>query len=142
MFKFHSKKIIVCALVGVVGLTTSCAGISKFDQYSYTQATSLKVDALNIMANASDNFNLHQTQIVAVKTNLTKAYEYESNKPKNTISTKMWAMLIDSTGNSFGGFISRWQKENRLDTAFIRQSQMLIGQSFDQISGLESGKIK
>lgn len=135
-----TKKSLV--VIAVLSLLASCASIAKFDQYSYTQSTSLKVDALNVMSNATDSFHLHQTDVAQVRTELNKIYEYEKNKPKNTITTKMWSVLIDSTGSSFGGFLTRWQKGIKLDTAFINESKILIGESFDQISGLESGKIK
>jgi hypothetical protein len=135
-----TKKLLIA--FAALTLLLSCATISKFDQYSYTQATSLKVDALNVMGNATDSFKLHQAQVATVQTELNKIYEYEKNKPKNTVTTKMWVVMVDSTGNLFGGFITRWQKEGKLDTAFIKESQIIIGQSFDQISELESGKIK
>ncbi|MXV50314.1 hypothetical protein GS399_04965 [Pedobacter sp. HMF7647] len=126
----------------VTALLTSCASIAGYDQYSYAQTTSLKVDALNLMTKATDSARLHQADIQQVKTELSKIYEYEKNKPKNTVTTEMWNVLADSAGNSFGGFVSRWQKEQVLDTAFVTESKLLIGRSFDQISALESGKIK
>lgn len=141
MFTNTLKKgsfIIIAATIGL----SSCATISKFDQYSYAQSTSLKVDVMNVMSEATDSFALHQTEIAQVKTSLTKMYEYERSKPKNTITEKMWSIIVDSTGNSVGGFFTRWQKEKKLDAAFINASKTIIGQSFDQVSQLESGKIK
>ncbi len=142
MLSYQSKRDVILALFSVMVLITSCATISEFDQYSYTQATSLKVDALNVMSNATDNFYLHQADVAQIRTELSKIYEYEKNKPKNEVTTKMWNILIDSTGSSFGGFLTRWQKETKLDTAFINESKILVGASFDQVSELESGKIK
>jgi hypothetical protein len=141
MFSQSTPKKVLLA-VSLVGLFASCATISRFDQYSYTQSTSIKVDALNVMGLASDSFRLHQPEVAQITTSLQKMYEYEKSKPKNTVTTELWNVLIDSTGNSFGGFLTRWQKEGKMDTTFIRESQLVIGQSFDQISGLESGKIK
>lgn len=141
MFSFLKTKSHVLVIAGLLSLA-SCATIANFDQYSYTQATSLKIDALNTMTSATDSFYRHQTDVQQLRTQLSKAYEYEKNKPKNEITTKMWITLIDSNGTSLGGFLTHWQKETKLDTAFINQSKMLVGQSFDQISELESGKIK
>lgn len=142
MHNYHSKRNVALAAFSAMLLATSCAAIATFDQYSYTQATSLKVDALNVMSNASDSFYQYQANVAQVRTGLSKIYEYEKNKPRNEATAKMWSVLIDSTGGSLGGFLTRWQKETRLDTAFINQSKILVGESFDQISGLESGKIK
>lgn len=130
------------ALFGLGILFTACSTISKFDQYAYTQATSLKVDALSVMGHANESYPMHRQEVQQVQTSLSKMYEYEKNRPKNAITEKMWSVLADSSGNLYGGFIKRWQKEGTLDTAFIRISQNLVGKSFDNISQLESGKIK
>jgi len=127
---------------GMLLLLTGCSTISKFDQYAYSQTTSLKVDVLNVMGNATDSFSVHAAGVLKVQTEMSKMYEYEKNRPKNTISEKMWTVLNDSTGHLFGGFITRWKKEGKLDDVFVKESQLVIGSSFDQISQLESGKIK
>ncbi|WP_221392722.1 hypothetical protein [Dyadobacter sp. NIV53] len=119
-----------------------CSTISKFDQYAYTQATSLKVDALNVMGHANEPYQNHKTEVIAVQTAIDKMFEYEKNRPKNNVSEKMWVIVKDSSGHLFGGFVKRWQKENTLDAAFIKETQQLVSNSFDQISQLESGKIK
>ena len=142
MNNHYSKRNMLPVIFGTMLLAVSCATISKFDQYSYTQATSIKVDALNVMSNASDSFQLHQAEVTQVRTELSKIFEYEKNKPDNITTTKMWSVMLDSTGGSFGGFLTRWRKETKLDTTFINESKILVGESFDQISGLESGKIK
>jgi hypothetical protein len=120
----------------------SCATISKYDQYAYMETNSIKVDAVNIMAEASDNYAVHQEEVATLQTSIDKMIAYETNRPKNSISEKMWNLLNDPTGNLYGGFIARWKKEGKLDPVFIAQSQKLVSQSFDQISQLESGKIK
>jgi hypothetical protein len=126
----------------LMAMLVSCSTISKFDQYAYTQSTSLKVDAINVMGLATDSFSLHQTDVAGVQTAISKMLEYERNRPKNVINEKMWTLIQDSTGHLFGGFIARWQKNGKLDTVFVKESQQLIGSTFDQISQLESGKIK
>lgn len=141
MFRFSIRKKLPATVIMGLWLT-ACATISKFDQYAYMQTTSLKVDALALMGRAGESYGLHQQDVAQVKTALDKMYEYEKNRPKNEITEKMWSVLTDTTGHLYGGFIKRWQKEDKLDTAFIRISKDLVGRSFDQISGLESGKIK
>jgi hypothetical protein len=100
------------------------------------------VDALNVMDLATGSYQQHQPAVASVMTSISKMYEYENNRPKNTISAKMWEVIKDSSGHLYGGFIKRWQKEDKLDPVFIKESKRLIGESFDQISHLESGKIK
>jgi hypothetical protein len=129
-------------LIYVLLIVYGCSTISKFDQYAYSQATSLKVDALRTMDSATENYSQHQQTVMDVMTSIDKIYEYEKNRPKNDISEKMWAMIKDTSGHLYGGFIKRWRRDGTLDLVFIQESKRLIGQSFDQISQLESGKIK
>ena len=129
---------LLCLLVWLA----ACSTISKFDQYAYTQTTSIKVDACNLMSHATESYEAHSADVQKVETDINKMFEYEKNRPKNIVSQKMWMILKDSTGHLFGGFVKRWQKEGKLDAAFVTESQALVSQSFDQISQLESGKIK
>ncbi|HMF70611.1 MAG TPA: hypothetical protein VK616_04010 [Flavitalea sp.] len=130
------------AFMGTLLVLAGCSTISKFDQYAYSQTTAIKVDVLNVMSHATDSFVVHANEVLNIQTEIDKMYEYEKNRPKNTISEKMWMVLRDSTGHLFGGFVARWKKEGKLDEVFVRESQSLIGSSFDQVSQLESGKIK
>ncbi len=137
--KFYVR-ISVC--IFLCSLLYSCATISGFDQYAYTQATSIKVDALNVMGMANEDYANHVQNVSAVHTEMQKIYEYEKNRPRNTITTKMWAKMLDTTGHLYGGFIQRWKNQGKLSAAFIENEKDLIAQSFDQIAGLESKKIK
>ncbi|UOE46236.1 hypothetical protein MTO98_17695 [Mucilaginibacter sp. SMC90] len=142
MINFLFKKITPVLLPGIILLATSCSTIGKYDQYAYTQTTSIKVDALNIMNLATDKYDNHLNDVNNVQSSITKMIEYKKNLPKNTISEKMWVLINDPNGGLFGGFVQRWQKNGTLDTTFIKEAQKLVGQSFDELSQLESGKIK
>ncbi len=137
-----STKSLVAAFIIVLLGYSGCVTISPFDQYAYAQTTSIKVDALNLMDLANDDFSKHQSGVMEFETKLRKVYEYEKNRPKNEISVKLWDILIDTNGYLLGGFLSRWKKENKLNVAFINNEKDLVGKAFDQISGLESKKIK
>ena len=113
--------------------------ISPFDQYAYTQTTSIKVDALNLMDLATEDFVSHQAEVKSVQSNLQKIYEYDKNRPKNLIITKMWEKIMDTSGHLFGGFINRWKNEGHLNKTFIQdQKNGNVGPAFDQIAELES----
>ena len=123
-------------------LSAGCATISRFDEYAYTQVTSLKVDALSVMDSAAMPYPQHATEARQVMTSLSKMYEYEKNRPKDKITVQMYKLMNDTSGHLFGGFIKRWEKQKALDKAFIIESKNIISAAFDQISMLESGKIK
>ena len=129
-------------LIFIFAILFSCATISNFDQYAYTQTTSVKVDALNLMSFAVEDYKLHEKEAVRINTEIEKIYEYEKNRPKNEFTTHMWEILKDTTRNLYGGFITRWKTEGRLGRTFINEKKKQIGDSFDQIAQLESKKIK
>ena len=120
----------------------ACATISSFDQYAYTQTTSLKVDALNTMSLATQEYATNEKTVQELQTNLQKVYEYEKNRPKNEITLKMWDALLNPDGHLLGGFIKRWQTEKKLNAVFVQEEKKIVGEAFDQIAGLESHKIK
>ena len=120
----------------------ACATISPFDQYAYTQTTSLKVDALNTMQLATTDFALNEKAVQELQTNLQKVYEYEKNRPKNEITLNMWNILLDTNGHLIGGFLKRWENEKKLNAVFIQEEKKIVGEAFDQIAGLESHKLK
>lgn len=116
--------------------------ISSFDQYAYTQCTSLKVDALHLMDEATDSVQLHSQQINQVMMNLEKIYEYDKNRPNDSISTRQWHLLIDPNGHSFGKLIKKWEHDKILNRYNIEDLMPIIGFDFDQIAQLESKKLK
>ena len=121
---------------------TSCVSISSFDQYAYAQTISVKVDGLNIMDLANEDFSIHQASVNDYRTQLRKVYEYEKNRPKNEITIQLWNKLLDPDGHLLGGFLVRWEKESKLSETFITEEKKLVDNAFDQIAGLESKKIK
>ncbi len=119
-----------------------CASVSQFDQHAYIQVTSLKVDALNVMSLANDSYTMHEAEVHAVNMMLDKAYEYERNRPNNSLTLELWDKLRDTSGHLYGGFVRRWRREGTLRPAFVRESSKQVGEAFDIIAQLESKKIK
>ena len=130
--------ILIFALISLSG----CASISLHDHYAYTQTINLKVDALKLMDLAFEDFSKHEEEVNNFLTRVEKAYEYEKVRPKNEITIEMWEKLKDPEGNLLGGFIKRWEEKKKLSNVFIEEAKKSISDAFDQIIGLESGKIK
>ena len=133
---------ILVSLLMVLMLTACGMTISSYDQQAYTQTTSLKVDALNLMDSAGDNYEKQAAAVQNLQINLQKAYEYEKNRPKNDVTVRLCDKLLDKNGHLLGGFIERWKTEKRLGSTFISNCKDQVGEAFDMISGLESKKIK
>jgi hypothetical protein len=121
---------------------SSCAITSPFNQVAYEQATSLKVDVLSTMDNAAEPFAAHKTEVQQVTSDLKKAFEYAKGRPNNEESTRQWAIMQDPNRNLLGGFLKRWEEKSTLSPAFIEGAKTNVADGFDQIIGLESGKIK
>lgn len=135
-------KIKALLLVFILSCCACGSTISLFDQYSYERTTSIKVDALNLMSKATEDYAQHKTEIDVVDTEINKIVEYELHRPKNQITSKMWVLLNDSTAHLYGGFINRWRTQKKMGAAFIQNQKIIVGKAFDQIAELESGKIK
>jgi hypothetical protein len=134
---FTKASIVIIAL-----FLSSCSAISLFDQYAYTQTTSLKVDALAIMDKATESYASHETEVEAVRLKMEKAYEYENHRAKNLITAKLWDILKSPDKNLYGGFVKRWKNESTLNAEFVKQAKGQISEAFDIIAELESQKIK
>jgi len=116
--------------------------IDKYDKVAYQNATSIKVDSLALMSRATEPYGKNEESVDALKIEVEKAYEYAKGRPKNEIVTKQWEIMKDPNRNLLGGFFSRWQKKEVLSKNFIAEAKINISLGFDQIIGLESGKIK
>lgn len=130
---------IVVGLLLIAGCTPL---ISPFDQYSYTQTTSLKVEALSVMGEATEDYSLHESEAKAVMLSINKMVEYELHRPKNTQTTEQWQTLSDTSGNSFGGFIKEWKAKRILKVKYIPIKQQQVREGFDKIIALEAAKIR
>ena len=120
----------------------SCSTISTYDQAAYEHATSAKVDTLALIDKATESYSAHEKEVIAVRTELEKAYEYDLGRPLNKITVAQWAILLDPERNLVGGFLKMWKNKDTVGAAFVAEKKKQIGEAFDQIIGLESGKIK
>jgi hypothetical protein len=122
-------------------LLNSCVSTASFDQYAYAQTTAAKVEAIDLMSNATKNVSGFNEQIRDIDLKLKKIYEYEKNRPNNGVTVKMWELLLDPEKRLYGGFIKRWQTDSTLSKTFVDEAQKLVGSGFDKVAELESKKI-
>lgn len=120
----------------------ACSLIAHYDQVAYEHATSAKVDTLALMDKATGNYDEHQKEVEALITELNKAYEYDRGRPLNKITVAQWDVLRDPNRNLVGGFLKMWKTKGNLSATFIAEKKLQIGDAFDQIIALESGKQK
>lgn len=124
-------------------IAAGCKTVSLYDQYAYTQTTSAKVDAMNLMDMATEDYSAHTQDVKQVMTTMDKLYEYERNrKNDNETSIQLWGKLRDTSGHLFYGFIKLWKKDGKLGKGFIDESKVEVGEAFDIIAQFESKKRK
>lgn len=130
-------------MAALLALATGCAPvIARFDQQEYSEAVSLKVDALALMDAAAEPYGQHEAEARALVVKLDKAYEYAQGKPLNELTAAQWRILKDPGRHLLGGFLARWKKDFTLGRPYIDDKKKEVGAAFDQIIGLDSGKLK
>ena len=116
--------------------------IALYDQYAYTQATSLKVDMQNLaLESDSVTYDAAKPDIDKVNVELQKAYEYNKGRDLNSLSTKQYEILI-SDKDFYKQFLNNWKSSGKENAAFAQDASEKIGQLLDQVIKLENGKNK
>jgi hypothetical protein len=140
--KGGTKSVFAGALLAATTLLFACSTISTYDQAAYEHATSAKVDALALMDKATDSFSAHAKEVETVNLTLSKAYEYDKGRPLNAITLKQWNLLLSPDHDLFGGFLRDWKSKGQFKPVAVSEKKKQVGNGFDQIIGLESGKLK
>ena len=113
-----------------------------FSEQAYQQAVSLKVESLDVVSKATEEYSTHQTEITRLQSELQKAYQYALGRPNNDTTTRQWEILLDPERNLLGGFLARWEQKGSMSQVFIDENKRIISDAFDTIIELESGKRK
>ena len=125
----------------IIFVFTSCTPlISQFDATAYRDATSLKVDSLLVMSEATTSYKLHKKEVAKLEIKLAKANEYVKGIPHNKISTQMWAKMLDPNKFLLGGFLERWKEKGSLSAEFVKDEKKQVSEGFDKIICLEANK--
>lgn len=133
------KKYVWILLFALLGCSPT---IALYDQYAYTQATSLKVDMQNLASESSTiTYADAKTDIDKVNVELQKAYEYNKGRDKNSLSAKQYSILI-SDAHFYKTFLNNWKKKGMENAALAEDVSKQIGNLMDQIIKLENGKNK
>lgn len=116
--------------------------IGPYSPTAYKYATSLKVETLALMSNATDSYGKHKKDVEKLTIELNKAHEFVKGVPSNSISSKQWKILIKPDGKLIGKFWLKWKQKNKLSKPFISEFKKIVAESFDQIICLEVNKEK
>ena len=122
----------------------SCKGLKTavFDQYSYQQAVSIKVEGLSLMGDATEAYVENEEDVRVFLLELDKIVEYEKNKPDNAVSYAMWQAVANEDRNLLAGFFKRWRDKGQLSNVFIDEAKLQVSESLDLIIRYEANKNK
>ncbi len=147
-------KYTLTAFIGLLLFLPGCKPlIAAYDDYSYTQLSSVKVDVLNVIDKSTEDYTVHAAEVADVLTETHKAMEYDMHKPKNEMMAKMWSvmngLLTDTTAltpnqpkGHLKGLLASWKKEKHFQgSTFVNEAKQQIGEGFDLLMELESRKI-
>jgi len=132
----------LCLILSIFAVTGCSSLIDKYDQVAYQNATSIKVESLALIDKATSPYSDNETDVDELIIKVDKAYEYANGRPNNEIVTKQWVIMKDPSHNLLGGFLVRWKENGSLSKTFVTEAKKNVSLGFDQIIGLESGKIK
>jgi len=118
----------------------ACSLIAPYDRAAYEHATNAKVDTLALMSKATGSYDEHEKDVEALVRQLDKAYEYDRGRQLNNITIAQWNVLRDPNRDLVGGFLEKWKVKGTLSPIFIAEKKKQVGDAFDQIIQLESGK--
>jgi len=143
--KLKRKSILKSGLLTILILTfVACNSIKTavFDQYSYQQTISIKVESLNLMNNAVEPYSNFEKEVEQLQLDLQKMVEYEKNKPDNEVTYAMWNVMTSKDKNLLAGFFTRWKDKNQLSSTFVDQAKVQIAEALDLIIKYEARKNK
>lgn len=135
-------KLFLSSLLFSVLLSCNAIKTAVYDQYSYQQTISLKVESEALIEKATDNFSNHEAEINDLVLELKKLVEYEKNKPNNEITYAMIKLMADQDKNLLAGFLKRWENEQQLSQVFTNEAKAQIMEAFDLIIKYEANKNK
>jgi len=138
----YINKTITILLLSITLFSCNSLKTAVYDQYSYEQTVSIKVEAANLMDQASTPYTNHLKEIGELGLDIQKILEYEKNKPDNEITYAMWQLLADKDKNLLVGFFKRWQEKGQLNTVFVEEAKSQIMKAMDLLLQYEIKKDK
>lgn len=135
---FLKPLLLFVALAAAIG---GCAPlIAEYSAEAYKNATSLKAETLALMDKSVEPFTSRRSEVEALTTKISAAYEYAAGLPSNQASATLWQILRNPNGNLYGGFVRKWQSDKTLKPGYISEKKIDVAEMFDFIICLEANK--
>lgn len=130
------------ATLAVALLLAGCAPGATFDPIAFEQTKGLKAEALALMDRAGEPYADHRAQVDTLRARLSRAYAREQGRPNNAKTLQQWDIVMAPQGHLLAGFLALWERRSVLDETFIDEARVQVADAFDEITGLENGKLR
>lgn len=140
--KIFNIKFCLLPIFALIVIIQSCSPVPLYNEPAYSMTVKLKVKSIDIMKKASEGYSKHVSEVDSLKKELRFAYEYAKGRPGKELITEQWETMMNPDRNLMGGFLRIWKEDLILSPIFVSEAQRVIGEAFDKIIGLESGKIQ
>ena len=95
------------------------------------------------MKKGGKSFSSVSGDVMGLKNQINDLISYEQDKgPTNVKTVKMWETMMDPNQNLLGGFLNRWETEDKLNGPFIKEAAKVVSKNMDKIINLEKKKKK
>jgi hypothetical protein len=131
---------LIALMLSVMLISCNAIKTAVYDQYSYQQTTSIKVDVSKIIDKSIDAYSKNSAEVQKLQLDMEKMMEYEKNKPNNEITFAMWQVITNKEKNSVAGFFKRWEEKGSLSPIFIEESKKQLMEGFDLLIQYEVRK--
>ena len=134
----------LCWMIALVGLSSCVANrMVPHDAHAYQEGQALKNEALNLMSMANRPYAESDAKINTFHQRVETHIDYEQQRgEKNQTTVDMWKLLMNPSGNLFGGFLNKWKADGQLSDILVDQFKREIGNNFNKIISLENKKKK
>ncbi|MEM1319733.1 MAG: hypothetical protein AAGG75_05715 [Bacteroidota bacterium] len=124
--------------------TQSCSSLSvPFSAESLNAAKNIKMAAVKLIGNATNDYSAHAADISALTTQVNDQIKTEEARGANNKQTvEMYKLMMNPEKNLLGGFLNRWKAEGQLSSFFVDEAKKQISSNFDKIINLENNKKK
>jgi hypothetical protein len=137
-----NKLIKIWLFFSVLLLTFSCISTPPFDQAEYSRAISLKIEALSLLKNTTNDFQLNQEEVATIQKEMQFMLEYAKYKPNNQECITLWERMNDPMGEFLGNILKEWEIRGAFSEAFAEGLSDIVSARFDDIIELLGKRIK
>ncbi len=126
----------------LIALIAGCyPKMSAYDARSYNETMAIRDHVSVLMNKATENYSLHEMEVLEVKKEIEMMYAYEKTKTNNEYTVQQWDIVKAPKGSLYS-FFDEWKQKKTLSPFYVSEMSGIIRKIFDTLLELESKKRK